>query len=198
MTLITARLRYHVHHFDFTINLISNRTASLARLFQKAKAQYTTTAQGAAMEKSQAEDYLTSLLGKTLRVTTTDTRMFLGQFKCTDSVRPSPLLPSLPTPHLLLLLLPTPTQHRQSCTKVRPPTPLTSPPPTGQKHHPLPHLRIPGSPSPSAYALDNTAESGAGHDESLPGACGRTGGVHSADRSRGVREPAEGEGGREG
>jgi N-alpha-acetyltransferase 38, NatC auxiliary subunit len=39
------------------------------------------------MEKSQAEDYLTSLLNKTLRVTTTDTRMFLGQFKCTDSVR---------------------------------------------------------------------------------------------------------------
>ena len=38
------------------------------------------------MEKSQAEDYLTSLLNKTLRVTTTDTRMFLGQFKCTDSV----------------------------------------------------------------------------------------------------------------
>jgi hypothetical protein len=41
------------------------------------------------MEKSQAEDYLTSLLNKTLRVTTTDTRMFLGQFKCTDSVRVS-------------------------------------------------------------------------------------------------------------
>ncbi|KAN0092110.1 hypothetical protein V8E51_017957 [Hyaloscypha variabilis] len=39
------------------------------------------------MEKSQAEDYLTSLLNKTLRVTTTDTRMFLGQFKCTDSDR---------------------------------------------------------------------------------------------------------------
>ncbi|RFU24598.1 hypothetical protein B7463_g11740, partial [Scytalidium lignicola] len=37
------------------------------------------------MEKAQAEDYLTSLLNKTLRVTTTDTRMFLGQFKCTDT-----------------------------------------------------------------------------------------------------------------
>jgi len=50
------------------------------------------------MEKSQAEDYLTSLLNKTLRVTTTDTRMFLGQFKCTDSVPfpssfPSSLVP---------------------------------------------------------------------------------------------------------
>jgi N-alpha-acetyltransferase 38, NatC auxiliary subunit len=51
------------------------------------------------MEKSQAEDYLTSLLGKTLRVTTNDTRMFLGQFKCTDSVRLpilSPQSPSIP------------------------------------------------------------------------------------------------------
>ena len=46
------------------------------------------------MEKSQAEDYLTSLLNKTLRVTTTDTRMFLGQFKCTDSVCALSPLPS--------------------------------------------------------------------------------------------------------
>ncbi|KUJ18936.1 uncharacterized protein LY89DRAFT_780906 [Mollisia scopiformis] len=38
-----------------------------------------------AQTKTQAESYLASLLGKTLRVTTTDTRMFLGQFKCTDS-----------------------------------------------------------------------------------------------------------------
>lgn len=38
------------------------------------------------MEKSQSEDYLRSLLNKTLRVTTSDSRMFLGQFKCTDSV----------------------------------------------------------------------------------------------------------------
>lgn len=37
------------------------------------------------MEKAQAEDYLSSLLNKTLRITTTDTRMFLGMFKCTDS-----------------------------------------------------------------------------------------------------------------
>jgi len=39
------------------------------------------------MEKSQAEDYLKSLLSKSLRITTSDTRMFLGQFKCTDSDR---------------------------------------------------------------------------------------------------------------
>ncbi|CZS97717.1 uncharacterized protein RAG0_06665 [Rhynchosporium agropyri] len=37
------------------------------------------------MDKPSSENYLTSLLNKTLRVTTTDTRMFLGQFKCTDS-----------------------------------------------------------------------------------------------------------------
>jgi len=37
------------------------------------------------MDKTQSENYLTSLLNKTLRITTTDTRMFLGQFKCTDS-----------------------------------------------------------------------------------------------------------------
>ncbi|PVH77677.1 hypothetical protein DL98DRAFT_463473 [Cadophora sp. DSE1049] len=37
------------------------------------------------MDKPQSETYLTSLLNKTLRITTTDTRMFLGQFKCTDS-----------------------------------------------------------------------------------------------------------------
>jgi len=35
----------------------------------------------------QATAYLSSLISKTLRVTTTDTRMFLGQFKCTDSDR---------------------------------------------------------------------------------------------------------------
>ncbi|KAG9249069.1 LSM domain protein [Calycina marina] len=39
------------------------------------------------MDKAQAEDYLSSLLNKSLRVTTNDTRMFLGVFKCTDSDR---------------------------------------------------------------------------------------------------------------
>ncbi|RKF59930.1 N-alpha-acetyltransferase 38, NatC auxiliary subunit [Erysiphe neolycopersici] len=37
------------------------------------------------MEKAQAIDFITNLLGKSLRVTTSDTRMFLGQFKCTDA-----------------------------------------------------------------------------------------------------------------
>ncbi|RDL31116.1 uncharacterized protein BP5553_09905 [Venustampulla echinocandica] len=39
------------------------------------------------MEKSQSEDYLKSLLNKNLRITTSDSRMFLGQFKATDSDR---------------------------------------------------------------------------------------------------------------
>lgn len=45
------------------------------------------------MEKAQAEDYLSSLLNKNLRITTSDTRIFHGQFKCTDSVyQPFPYL----------------------------------------------------------------------------------------------------------
>ncbi|TVY40158.1 N-alpha-acetyltransferase,NatC auxiliary subunit, partial [Lachnellula occidentalis] len=39
------------------------------------------------MEQAQSKDYLTSLLNKNLRITTSDARMFLGQFKCTDSDR---------------------------------------------------------------------------------------------------------------
>lgn len=55
--------------------------------------------------KPEAESYLKSLLNKTLRITTTDTRMFLGEFKCTDSDRNVILsrtyeyrLPAPPTP----------------------------------------------------------------------------------------------------
>lgn len=41
------------------------------------------------MEKEEAASaFLQSLLNKNLRVTTTDSRMFLGQFKCTDPVCP--------------------------------------------------------------------------------------------------------------
>ncbi|KAL2013183.1 hypothetical protein VTN00DRAFT_708 [Thermoascus crustaceus] len=39
------------------------------------------------MDNSQAVSYLESLLGRTLRVHTTDTRMFVGTFKCTDTDR---------------------------------------------------------------------------------------------------------------
>jgi N-alpha-acetyltransferase 38, NatC auxiliary subunit len=38
------------------------------------------------MDNHQAEQYLQSFLGKTLRIHTTDTRMFVGCFKCTDAV----------------------------------------------------------------------------------------------------------------
>ena len=41
------------------------------------------------MDKEKAIEYLSSMLGKQLRVYTTDTRMFLGEFKCTDNVRMS-------------------------------------------------------------------------------------------------------------
>lgn len=37
--------------------------------------------------KEEAGDYLRSLLNKNLRVTATDSRMFCGEFKCTDPVR---------------------------------------------------------------------------------------------------------------
>jgi hypothetical protein len=44
-------------------------------------------------QKAEATAYLTSLLNKNLRVTTTDARMFWGTFKCTDPVS------LLPSPH---------------------------------------------------------------------------------------------------
>ncbi|EJT78893.1 hypothetical protein GGTG_03986 [Gaeumannomyces tritici R3-111a-1] len=36
------------------------------------------------MDEEASAAYLASLLNKNLRITTTDTRMFWGQFKCTD------------------------------------------------------------------------------------------------------------------
>lgn len=38
------------------------------------------------MDELQAVRYLESLIGQTLRVHATDTRMFVGTFKCTDAV----------------------------------------------------------------------------------------------------------------
>ncbi|KAG9643973.1 hypothetical protein KCU98_g11075, partial [Aureobasidium melanogenum] len=52
------------------------------------------------MDRSNAEatEYLTSLLNKTLRIHTTDSRIFVGTMKCTDQVCPlSPLPPLLLT-----------------------------------------------------------------------------------------------------
>ncbi|EAW11362.1 LSM domain-containing protein [Aspergillus clavatus NRRL 1] len=39
------------------------------------------------MDELQAVRYLESLIGQTLRVHATDTRMFVGTFKCTDAER---------------------------------------------------------------------------------------------------------------
>lgn len=39
-----------------------------------------------AMDNERAVTYLDSLLGRTLRVHTSDTRIFVGEFKCTDRV----------------------------------------------------------------------------------------------------------------
>lgn len=39
------------------------------------------------MGKEEANAFLESLLNKTLRVYTTDTRIFVGQLKCTDKVQ---------------------------------------------------------------------------------------------------------------
>ncbi|KAK3382879.1 hypothetical protein B0T24DRAFT_602851 [Lasiosphaeria ovina] len=47
-----------------------------------------------AKTREEAGDFLRSLLNKNLRVTTTDSRMFMGSFKCTDTVC-SPLSLSL-------------------------------------------------------------------------------------------------------
>ena len=38
------------------------------------------------MDNAQAIDYIGSFLGKRLRIHTSDTRMFIGDFKCTDNV----------------------------------------------------------------------------------------------------------------
>ena len=50
------------------------------------------------MVDNQGVEYLKALLGKQLRIFTTDTRMFVGEMKCTDMViRPS-------STHLIFML----------------------------------------------------------------------------------------------
>lgn len=39
------------------------------------------------MNNKEAQEFLEALLGKQLRIYTTDSRMFIGEFKCTDNVR---------------------------------------------------------------------------------------------------------------
>jgi hypothetical protein len=55
------------------------------------------------MDDSVHINYLQSLLGRNLRIHTTDTRMLVGIFKCTDMVRP-PSGPST-TPNQMLTIL---------------------------------------------------------------------------------------------
>lgn len=38
------------------------------------------------VDNKTAQEFLGSLLGKQLRIHTTDARMFVGEFKCTDNV----------------------------------------------------------------------------------------------------------------
>lgn len=38
------------------------------------------------MDPDEATEFLSSMLGQQLRIHTTDTRMFVGDFKCTDNV----------------------------------------------------------------------------------------------------------------
>lgn len=42
------------------------------------------------MDTEQGVRYLDGLLGRQLRIHTTDSRMFLGIFKCTDAVSSDP------------------------------------------------------------------------------------------------------------
>ena len=87
----------------------------------------TTMTESEDLQTSKA--YLTSLLNRNLRVHTTDSRMFLGQFKCTDSV----FLPfSFPS------ILRTTISHSN----------FNLTPPLGSKHRPRPRLRIPDPTSP--------------------------------------------------
>jgi small nuclear ribonucleoprotein (snRNP)-like protein len=43
------------------------------------------------MDNTEASVYLSQFIGKNLRIHTTDDRVFGGQMKCTDKVRPSSL-----------------------------------------------------------------------------------------------------------
>jgi hypothetical protein len=62
---------------------LAERTESKVKLLSSPSQ---TAAKHKFMEEMQAIRYLESLIGQTLRVHTTDTRMFVGTFKCTDAV----------------------------------------------------------------------------------------------------------------
>jgi hypothetical protein len=119
------------------------------------------------MSKPQAEDYLKSLLNKNLRVTTSDTRMFLGQFKCTDSVCVSTTFLYLAT-WLSLHFSTSDTRRFNSIAKANH---LLN---TGQEYHPLPHLRVPHPTSPKTQPAIQRRNRHHGPHIPLPGISRRT------------------------
>lgn len=78
-------------------DLLDPTTTTCRKLQTTLSVQPTTLCNGThltlTMSNAEATAFLTSLLNKTLRVHTNDSRMFVGQMKCTDKVpiyHPSP------------------------------------------------------------------------------------------------------------
>ena len=58
------------------------------------------------MDKAESKFYLGSLLNRQLQVHTTDSRMFVGDFKCTDNVSHFPFSSLTPHSYLFAFLHP--------------------------------------------------------------------------------------------
>jgi hypothetical protein len=69
-----------IHHIPYIHASLESNMQAVANQLQQATMKETPA-------KAEAEAYLRSLLNKTLRVHATDGRMFIGTFKCTDTVR---------------------------------------------------------------------------------------------------------------
>lgn len=134
-----------------------------------------------AQEKAGAESLLKSLINKTLRIHTTDSRMFVGTFKCTDPVRPPPWSchPTYPDYVQCICILHLLTRRSYNAE---------------QQRHPLAHPRVPAAVQAEARRVGGRRGSrvrdGIGrHDLEIPGPYRHTGRVHCQDGGRGVREP---------
>lgn len=113
------------------------------------------------MDNTQATEYLGFFLGKRLRLHTADTRMFIGDFKCTDNVSNGTWI------------------ARHAKEKV-----------LGVQHNPLPDLRISTTYERSARQGDgnqgqrmHTNNDQNGHDKSVPRSNCRTGKAYYKDRN---------------
>ncbi|KAE8440527.1 hypothetical protein EG329_007273 [Mollisiaceae sp. DMI_Dod_QoI] len=108
--------------------------------------------------KDQAESFLTSLLGKNLRITTTDTRMFLGQFKCTDSVRLLSFFLSI-----IHSYYPTKSSPSIPNSQSQPPTPKLTPPSSPQDQNIILsqtfEYRLPPTPKSTSTPTNPTSSS---------------------------------------